>query len=568
MDDRCMKGLRTRSEILSQIIEGSPIATFVIDDQHRVTHWNKACESLTGVAAGDVVGTRQQWLAFYSTQRPVMADLVVDGVVEDKRAAYYGATCRSSSVISGAYEAEGFFPDLGPEGKWLFFTAAPLKNGDGKICGAIETLQDISEEKRAVQQRLESEAKYRAVLEASPDPVVVYDMSGRAVYVNPAFTRVFGWESEEILGHKIRYVPKENRAETRMMIDKVLAGRSFSGVESRRYNKAGQIVDVSISAATYLDREGNKAGSVHFLRDVTRQKRLEARVKAGEKILKLQKALKAHNRRLNESNKKLEKAYAVIKKNLEAGAKIQSSLMPKGPSVINGVRFDALFLPSYFVAGDVYNYFRLDENHVGFYVLDVAGHGIPAAMLSVTLSKALSASNHQESLLKQFMPVPEPPYYRLITPAMAVRTLNERFQADPETMQYFTMVYGVMDTRSRETAITVAGHPLPILLRKGQDAAFVGTGGIPVGMFPDIDYDEQRVHLDQGDRLVLYSDGITECANHAKEQFSEKRLIELISHARGLPLDALMDRIEQALRHWRGSDRFEDDVTLLALEIT
>jgi sigma-B regulation protein RsbU (phosphoserine phosphatase) len=257
----------------------------------------------------------------------------------------------------------------------------------------------------------------------------------------------------------------------------------------------------------------------------------------------------------------------VIKRDLEAGAEIQSSLLPQSASMIYRVRFDSIFLPSAYVAGDIFNYFKLDENHVGFYVLDVAGHGIPAAMLSVSLSKVLSPTNHQECLLKQFMPVPEPPYYEIINPANAMRALNERFQADEDTMQYFTMIYGLIDIRDGRTVMTQAGHPPPIFLQEGKKAILIGTGGYPVGMLPDLDYEEKAVHMDNGDRLILYSDGITECTNNEKEQFSVERFIKLLEEGHDLPLRELMERIKDSLRLWKGGNQFEDDVTLLAMEM-
>ena len=297
------------------------------------------------------------------------------------------------------------------------------------------------------------------------------------------------------------------------------------------------------------------------------KRELNARIRAGERILKLQKELEERNKKLSESNRKLSEAYSVIKKDLEAGAKIQSSLLPQSASIICGVQFDWIFLPSAFVAGDIFNYFRLDENHVGFYVLDVAGHGIPAAMLSVTLSKVLSPTNHQECLLKQFMPVPEPPYYKIITPAMAVRSLNERFQADDDTMQYFTMLYGIIDTRSGETLVTQAGHPPPILLKKGTTASLIGTGGYPVGMLPDLGYDDKEIHLERGDRFILYSDGMTECASNDGGEFSVERLMKILEKGRNLALRELMVSVEESLRLWKGDSEFEDDMTLLAMEI-
>ncbi|HCC53683.1 MAG TPA: hypothetical protein DEQ20_01955 [Desulfobulbaceae bacterium] len=134
-------------ERLSQILQGSSIPAFVIDENHILTHWNKACAVMTGLTAGEMVGTRNQWKAFYLSQRPVMADLVLDVAKESHVAKFYTGKYRRSSLIKGAYEAEDFF-DFGHESKWLFFTAAPIRNLAGEIIGAIETLQDITDRKR------------------------------------------------------------------------------------------------------------------------------------------------------------------------------------------------------------------------------------------------------------------------------------------------------------------------------------------------------------------------------------------------------------------------------------
>jgi len=121
----------------------------------------------------------------------------------------------------------------------------------------------------------ESEERYRTMLDACPDPVVVYDMEGKCTYINPAFTQVFGWTPEERLGQKLDYVPQKNWPETRMMIDKVRSGKSFSGIESRRHTKEGKILDVSISAAIYSNLNGTPKGSVHILHDITSRKIVE-----------------------------------------------------------------------------------------------------------------------------------------------------------------------------------------------------------------------------------------------------------------------------------------------------
>ncbi|MBW2606621.1 MAG: PAS domain S-box protein [Deltaproteobacteria bacterium] len=138
---------------MAQIIQGSTVPTFVINKDHIVTHWNKACEKLTGLSADEIVGTNKQWKPFRSGERPTMADVILDEMKVEDIKRYYGAKWGKSDLLEGAYEAEEFFPNLGENGKWLFFTAAPIKGPDGKLVGAIETLWDKTEEKRAVHSR-------------------------------------------------------------------------------------------------------------------------------------------------------------------------------------------------------------------------------------------------------------------------------------------------------------------------------------------------------------------------------------------------------------------------------
>jgi hemerythrin-like metal-binding protein/PAS domain S-box-containing protein len=134
---------------LAQIIDGDPVPTFVIDANHRITHWNRACAIISGVAASEMVGTELQWKVFYPNARPTLADLIVNGSIENQLETYYHGIFHRSPTIDGAFEAESFFPNLGQDGRWLFFTAAPLRDRNGALVGAIETLQDVTDRKRA-----------------------------------------------------------------------------------------------------------------------------------------------------------------------------------------------------------------------------------------------------------------------------------------------------------------------------------------------------------------------------------------------------------------------------------
>ncbi len=140
---------RSAEGMLTKIIDGSSIPAFVLNKRHTVTHWNTALESLSAVKRGEIIGTDGQWRAFYPARRPVMADLIVDGATPTRIAAHYRGKYKKSGLIEGAYEAEDWFPALGRGGRWLHFTASPIKSNNGGIIGAIETVEDVTERKNA-----------------------------------------------------------------------------------------------------------------------------------------------------------------------------------------------------------------------------------------------------------------------------------------------------------------------------------------------------------------------------------------------------------------------------------
>jgi len=148
---RAEDALRKSDEKSKNILHGSPIPTFVIDNNHRVTYWNGALEEYSGIKTRDIAGTDQQWKAFYNEKRPCMADLLVDGKIDDIPQ-WYPGKYKASDLIEGAYEAIDFFSRPGHDGKWLFFTGAPLKDSEGRLIGAVETLQNITETKKAEEQ--------------------------------------------------------------------------------------------------------------------------------------------------------------------------------------------------------------------------------------------------------------------------------------------------------------------------------------------------------------------------------------------------------------------------------
>ncbi len=207
--ERKRKGrkLKKNKSWLDQIIESSSVPLFVIDEDHQVTHWNKSLENLTDIDKEGVVGTEDPWIAFYEEERPVLADLVLNDASEEEIGRWYGDRFKRSSVLENAYEAEYYYPQMGDDGRWLFFTAAPLKDSEGKRIGAIETLQDITERKNVKGNFNKSEKKFSNIFENLGDPVIVKKLRGKdegdILDANMAMSDLLGYSSDELVGMNV-----------------------------------------------------------------------------------------------------------------------------------------------------------------------------------------------------------------------------------------------------------------------------------------------------------------------------------------------------------------------------
>ncbi len=144
---------------LRQVIESQSVAVFVLDRDHRVTFWNKACETLTGVKAAHMLGSTDVWRAFYTKPRPTMADLLIDGRLGDAAALY--ARQGRSELAEGAFHGEGWFNNLGGKSRYVILDAAPIRDARGEVWGVVETLQDITEQKHTERRLNEREAELR-----------------------------------------------------------------------------------------------------------------------------------------------------------------------------------------------------------------------------------------------------------------------------------------------------------------------------------------------------------------------------------------------------------------------
>lgn len=314
---------------------------------------------------------------------------------------------------------------------------------------------------------------------------------------------------------------------------------------------------------------GFDSGADDFISKPVVTKELDVRINAAQRILKLELQLLQQNQKLEQANKKINHTYQLIKKDLDAAAKIQQTLLPKSNNTCLPVDLCWDFKPAAELAGDLFAFYPLDEQHLALYLIDVAGHGVPAAMLSVYLNKVLSAEQVSDNLIYQTDKDGKKDKFR--QPAEIVKLLNQSYQPDNDEMLYLTMVFVIINTTTGDGTLCQAGHPYPLVARKNGQVDVLGKGGYPVGLIENASYTDISFHLDTGDRLLLYSDGITECFDNTDTPFGMQRLQSLWAKTSQQPLDKSIKTIIFSVEQWRqfrvGKDSFDDDISLLALEL-
>jgi serine phosphatase RsbU (regulator of sigma subunit)/CheY-like chemotaxis protein len=273
---------------------------------------------------------------------------------------------------------------------------------------------------------------------------------------------------------------------------------------------------------------------------------------------------------LIKTKKPLDKREEAARRELTKPVEIQLGLLPENGKVIQGVKIDWLFLPSKFGSGDLFNMFRLDDEHVGFYILDVMGHGFSSAIFAITLHNMLLPYPHGGFLLARpssasvpFSSLRLP--LEISTPRQVVEDLNRRFLFETNTSPFFTIVYGIVNTKTNLVTLARAGHMPPIIAHENGELVRIDIQGSAIGLFPDLEVEEKEIRIKKGDRLFLHTDGLLDSRNHDMEAYSYERFSALLRDKFHEPTAGLIKSIDASIAAWRDEDVFDDDIAFCSL---
>jgi sigma-B regulation protein RsbU (phosphoserine phosphatase) len=284
-----------------------------------------------------------------------------------------------------------------------------------------------------------------------------------------------------------------------------------------------------------------------------------------EQLKQLEQSLVERNRELKQINARLAKVNGRMSRDLKAAARIQETFLPRALPPLPGMTVAWIYRPCDELAGDGLSVIPFGGGKTGLYILDVSGHGVASALLSVTLSRFLSHPSEPSSILGREGAVRD--RLEIAAPAEVADCLNRLFPFDTSSEQFATLIYGVVDSLTGEFRYVSAGHPGPVHLPAGAGPVTLESRGCPIGL-AEGPYHERSVRLAAGDRLYLYSDGLTEALDGAGTQFGEDRLLEAIGRGRSIPLSEAVAALLGEIERWRGAAGARDDVSILAVEIS
>lgn len=308
---------------------------------------------------------------------------------------------------------------------------------------------------------------------------------------------------------------------------------------------------------------GLDAGADDFLTKPVNAAELRARITAGDRILRMERELTEKNRLVKSTLDELQTLYDSLDSDLIEAKKLQQSLVSDRHRDFGFAEVSMLLQSSGHVGGDLVGMFPVSDARIGLYGIDVSGHGISSALMTARLAGYLSATAPDQNVALRrcedgsFEPRP---------PAETIGALNTLILDEMETEHYFTLLLADVQLDSGKVVMAQAGHPYPAVQRADGKVEMVGIGGLPVGLIEGATYEQFEISLGPGDRLMIHSDGVVECANPEGELLDDEGLARMLRDLRQTHGMACLESVIWKLSDYAGDQDFADDVSAILLE--
>ena len=310
--------------------------------------------------------------------------------------------------------------------------------------------------------------------------------------------------------------------------------------------------------------EGLESGADDFLSKPFNVVEMKARIAAGVRVISAQRDLVAKNDLLSKTLKELQDVYVAIDRDLAEARNFQQALVPERFFDLSGGQVSMLYEPSGHVGGDLVGLFPISDHRFGIYSVDVAGHGVASALMTARIAGLLNPASPDRNLA---LTLDSAGRWTMLPPEAVCRNLNDLLLAEIVTDRYLTMVLADVDFETGHVRLAQAGHPSPAVLRKDKTIEFVSSFGMPIGLIPDAEYSAFDIFLNPGDRLLLHSDGMTECPiDSAGTLLDESGLRDLLITHRDKSGLQFVDAIKRALSEVSGLTEFPDDLSAVLIE--